>query len=171
MEPLKLTPAVVSQTDVNRLIRELTGLNDFFVGARTRAAGSAMQLPKLSRLMDQLSRENGVNLLEDEARRKLMAQLELVYKSAPSFHISFAVEPSPKSLERIVLWMRQNIHPQTLLSVGLQPAIAAGCVLRTTNKVFDMSLRNHLKTQTKYLAQLIKGVPEQPVAEGAPGGR
>ncbi len=160
MEPLKLTPAVVSQTDINRLLRELTGLNDFFVGAKTRAAGSAMQLPKLSRLMDQLSRENSINLLEDADRKQLMRQLETVYKSAPSFHISFAVEPSPKSMERITQWMRQNIHPQTLLSVGLQPAIAAGCVLRTTNKVFDMSLRNHLNNQTKYLAQLIQGVPD-----------
>jgi F0F1-type ATP synthase delta subunit len=159
MEPLKLTPAVVSQTDINRLMRELTGLNDFFVGAKTRAAGTAMQLPKLSRLMDQLSRENGINLLEDADRQKLMQQLETVYKLAPSFHISFAVEPSPKSMERITEWMRQNVHPQTLLSVGLQPAIAAGCVLRTTNKVFDMSLRSHLNNQTKYLAQLIRGVP------------
>jgi F0F1-type ATP synthase delta subunit len=159
MEPLKLTPAVVSQTDINRLMRELTGLNDFFVGARTRAGGSAMQLPKLSRLMDQLSRENSVNLLEEADRKELMRRLETLYKTAPSFHISFAVEPSPKSMERIVVWMRQNVHPQTLLSVGLQPAIAAGCVLRTTNKVFDMSLRNHLQNQTKYLAELIQGAP------------
>lgn len=160
MAPLKLTPAVISQSDVNRLMRELTGLDDFFVGARTRAAGSTVQLPRLSRLMDQLSRENDINLLEESNRHKLMSQLETVYKTAPSFHISFAVEPSPKSMERIVEWMRQNVHPQTLLSVGLQPAIAAGCVLRTTNKVFDMSLRNHLRTQTKYLAELLQGVPD-----------
>jgi F0F1-type ATP synthase delta subunit len=70
-------------------------------------------------------------------------------------HISFAAEPSTQALEKILVWFRANIHPQALLQVGLQPTIAAGCVLRTPNKVFDMSLRNHLIEQQKYLMQLI----------------
>lgn len=157
MGPLKLPPSVVSQVDVGRLQREITGLNDFFVDVKFRTAGTSMQLPQLSRPMDLLARENGINLLDTEHRQKLMVQLEGVYKSAPSFHISFAVEPSPKALEKILIWMRQNIHPQVLMQIGLQPAIAAGCVLRTTNKVFDMSLRNRLYGQTDILTQLISG--------------
>lgn len=160
MEPLKLPPSVVSQVDIGRLQREITGLNDFFIGAKVRAAGTSMQLPQLSRPMDLLARENGINLLDSEHRQRLMTQLDSVYKSAPSFHISFAVEPSPKALERILLWLRQNVHPQVLLQVGLQPAIAAGCVLRTTNKVFDMSLRNRLHSQKKVLTQLISGASD-----------
>jgi hypothetical protein len=39
--------------------------------------------------------------------------------------------------------------------VGLQPTIAAGCVVRTSNKVFDMSLKEHLTEQEQYLMQLI----------------
>src|SRR5690242_5119636 len=109
MELLKLPPSVVSQTDVGRLQREITGLNDFFVGAKVRAAGTSMQLPQLSRAMDMMARENGLNLLDETHRTKLMQLLEQVHKAAPSFHISFAVEPSPKTLERIVVWLRQNI--------------------------------------------------------------
>jgi F0F1-type ATP synthase delta subunit len=66
----------------------------------------------------------------------------------------------PKALEKILLWLRQNVHPQVLLQVGLQPAIAAGCVLRTTNKIFDMSLKAHLSQQTDYLKQLISGAAD-----------
>jgi F0F1-type ATP synthase delta subunit len=44
-----------------------------------------------------------------------------------------------------------------MLQIGLQPAIAAGCMLRTTNKVFDMSLRTHLMKQSDYLARMIEG--------------
>ena len=157
MALLKLPSNIVSQTDVARLIRELNGLDDFFIGAKNRPSGTSVQPPRLSRLMDGLSRENGVNLLEEKHRTKLMEMLKEVHKSAPSMHISFAVEPSPKALEQVLIWMRQNIHPQVLLSVGLQPAIAAGCILRTTNKVFDMSLRSYLKQQSPYLTRLIRG--------------
>jgi F0F1-type ATP synthase delta subunit len=157
MALLKLPSIIVSQSDIARLIRELNGLNDFFIGARNRPSGTSMQPPRLSRLMDRLARENEVNLLEEKHRTKLMEMLKDIHKNAPSLHISFAVEPSPKALEQILIWMRQNIHPQVLLSVGLQPAIAAGCILRTTNKIFDLSLRTYLKQQSQYLTQLIRG--------------
>jgi F0F1-type ATP synthase delta subunit len=160
MEPLKLPNSLISQADVTRLTRELNGLNDFFVSARTRVAGTPMQAPKITRLLDTLARENQVNLLKEDERARLLSGLNSVYEHAPSLHISFAVEPSPRALEKILVWMRQNIHTQTLLQVGLQPAIAAGCMLRTTNKVFDMSLRTNLKKQSGYLTELLKGVAD-----------
>jgi F0F1-type ATP synthase delta subunit len=157
MEPLRLPSTIVSRVDVARLMRELTGLNDFFVGSQARTAGTAMQLPRLSRLIDQVARENNINLLDANHRKLLLENLQAVYDRAPSFHVSFATEPSPKATEKLLVWMRQNIHPQILLSIGLQPSIAAGCVLRTTNKVFDLSLRAKLKQETGYLSTLIKG--------------
>lgn len=157
MGPLKLPSSVISQTDVARLMRELNGLDDFFIGASARQHGTKMSLPKISRQIDLLARDNGVNLLEESNRQQLMTELETIYKEAPNLHISFAIEPSPKAFEKVILWIRKNIHPQTLVSVGLQPAIAAGCVLRTTNKVFDMSLRASLDKETDYLKQLVQG--------------
>lgn len=157
VERLKLPIAVVGEVDVARLIRELNGLSDFFVGAKARTAGTAMQTPKLSRLMDQLAKDNNVNLLEETNRKRLLDSLQDIHSHSPRLQISFASEPSPKALEKILAWLRQNVHPQTLLQVGLQPAIAAGCVLRTPNKVFDMSLRANLKKQEPYLTRLIVG--------------
>jgi F0F1-type ATP synthase delta subunit len=152
---LKLTTNIVSQVDVARITRELKDLDDFFVAANARQAGTPMQPPKLTRLLDQLARDNNFNLLEEEHRKALYNALELVGAKAPVIHISFAAEPSPKALEKVLVWFRTNTHPQALLQVGLQPMIAAGCVVRTANKVFDMSLRNHLNEQQKYLMQLI----------------
>jgi hypothetical protein len=160
MAPLKLPASVVSQIDVMRLSRELAALNDFFVNAKARTPGKPMPLPPVSRSLDLIARENGVNLLDGKSRGQMADQLEYIYKEAPSFHISFAVEASPKALEKILMWLRQNIHPQVLLQVGLQPAIAAGCMLRTTNKIFDMSLRARLSEQTEYLSQLISGAAD-----------
>jgi F0F1-type ATP synthase delta subunit len=154
---LKLPNNVVSQVDVARVLREINSLNDFFAGAAKRQSGTPMQLPKLTHLLDQVASDNNLNLLEEVHRRLLADQLNLVLGKAPLLHISFAAEPSPKSLERILVWFRTNIHPQALLQVGLQPTIAAGCMLRTSNKLFDMSLRSYLKVQEPYLVQLING--------------
>jgi F0F1-type ATP synthase delta subunit len=157
VEHLNLPTFVVSQADVAKLQRELNGLNDFFTTAKARQTGTAMQLPKLTRILNQLAHENRINLLEEADRNKLAAALAELYEQAPSLHISFASEPSPKALETLVVWVRTNIHPHSLIQIGLQPSIAAGCFLRTPNKVFDMSLRTTLKNSEPYLVKLIAG--------------
>lgn len=158
MEPKELVipPNVIGQADVSRVMRELDSLNDFFIAAAARASGTSVQPPRLSRSLDELARVNQLNLLEEKHRQTLVDHLNSLLKKAPLLHISFAVEPPPKALERILLWFRQNIHPQTLLTVGLQPTIAAGCVLRTPNRWFDMSMREYLRQQQPYLAELIE---------------
>jgi F0F1-type ATP synthase delta subunit len=156
-KPLKLPPSVIGQPEVLRVTRELEALNDFFVGADARKGGTPIQPPRLSRILDQLAKQNAYNLLESAHRAQLLSSLEELPKKAPILHISFASEPPPKVMETILIWMRQNIHPQTLLTVGLQPSIAAGFVLRTPNKWFDMSMREYLRKQVPNLAKLIAG--------------
>jgi F0F1-type ATP synthase delta subunit len=151
----KLPLNIVSQVDVARILREVNALNDFFIQAKIREPGVPMQMPKMSRLLGQLAHDNEYNLLEEKDRQRLAANLDQIIGKAPLINISFAAEPSIKALEKVLVWFRNNIHPQTLLQVGLQPNIAAGCVVRTHNKVFDMSLRQHLDQQQKYLVQLI----------------
>ncbi|MBX4199663.1 hypothetical protein KW789_02105 [Candidatus Saccharibacteria bacterium] len=158
MEQLKLPVGIVNKGDVMRLQRELNALNDFFVGASARKTGTPMQLPKTTRRLSELAEVNGVNLLEQSHREALYTSMEGILNDAPVLHISFASEPTPKSVEPILEWMRNQIHPQTLLQVGLAPSIAAGCVLRTPNKFFDMSIRNHLQKQAHFLGELIAGV-------------
>ncbi len=153
----RLPLAVVTQSDVDRLLRELTSLEEFFIGAKVRAAGTPITPPRLSRQLDQISRGNSLNLLKSLHRQALIEQLKKLQKTAPSVHVSFASEPSAKFLEQILTWLRNNVHPYVMLRVGLQPSIAAGCVLRTPNKIFDMSLRHHLEKEQARLLELIKG--------------
>lgn len=158
MEQLKLPLGVVDQGDVMRLVRELGTLDDYFVGASKRQAGSPQPPPKTTRLLGQLAEVNALNLLEKKDRSTLGTALEELLKAAPVLHMSFASEPAPKSVEPILDWLRGNINPQTLLQVGLAPSIAAGCILRTPNKFFDMSIRVHLQKQAHLLNELIAGV-------------
>lgn len=157
MEQLKFPATLVTKGDLLKIVRELNSLNDFFVGAAARQPGQALQLPKTSKVLEQIAADNKCNLLEESGRTGLHKELDRLSRDAPTMHISFATEPSPKSLEPILTWLRQNIHPQIILSVGYQPTIAAGCVLRSANKVFDMSMGKHLAKQTSLLSHLIAG--------------
>ncbi len=153
----KLPLGIISKTDLIRMQRELTKLDDYFVAAAARKPGDSLQAPRVSHALDMLARDNKINLLEAGQRKSFKTELEQLIAKAPSMHLSFASDPSPKALEQLIRWFRDNIHPQALLQIGIQPSIAAGCVLRTSNQIFDMSLRTNLKKEEPYLAKLIDG--------------
>ncbi len=155
---LKLPPKIVSRGDLNRIIRELNKLGDFLVGAQFTDEDRDTVNQNISPLLADLAAMNNCDLLDQSVRKELYDKLNLLADKAPGLHISFTAEPSPKSLERLILWLRENIHHQLLLSVGLQPTIAAGCVLRTPNRVLDMGLRQTLLKQQPLLLEMIKGV-------------
>lgn len=166
----RLPNTVISYADVMRLARELDRLEDFFTGAANRPPGSPQAgPPRLTHSLEQLARDNDLNLLEAAGRRRLGEFLKQLQDRAPRLHISFAAEPSPLGLERILTWFRVNIHPYALVQVGIQPGIAAGCVLRTANRQFDMSLRSHLSGQQEYLGRLIQAAAAT-TAEHVPAG-
>jgi hypothetical protein len=67
--------------------------------------------------------------------------LKSLSANAPVMHVSFSVDPPGPYVQKIVFWFRHNIRGDILVRVGLQPNIGAGCVVRTTNKSFDFSLK------------------------------
>lgn len=149
---LVLPILVFGVTEVRRLSRELEALDEYMRQAGLREAGTKQDtLPRVSRLLDDISRENNMNLLQSEDRNTLALFLRQVVSSAPTLHMSFASDPSAAFMTEIVTWLRRNVHPLTLVRLGLQPAIAAGCVLRTANKSFDFSLRHHFDEQRTLL--------------------
>ena len=147
-------PAQLSgKTDINRLLRELEMLEEALIAQQSKKTPP----PKVTSLLNQTALANGYKLLEQTHRKHITDQLTKIRDHAPLLHISFAAEPSPKVTETLLSWLRSNVHRYALLQIGLQPAIAAGCVLRTPNKIFDMSLGATLQKQTPYLLELLKG--------------
>lgn len=154
---LELPTLIFGPVEVRRLQRELESLDDYIEQAAIRDAGKQPALPKTSRLLDALANNNNLNLLVEADRSKLKTFLKKVEEKAPTIHISFAADPSSAFTAKIVAWLRMNIHPYALLSLGLQPDIAAGCVVRTRNKAFDFSLRNRFAEQHQLLTDSIAG--------------
>jgi F0F1-type ATP synthase delta subunit len=136
-----LPNSIVSPTDIARLTREIEMLDNYFREQTIRKAGTANTMPRVSKLMDQLSSDNQINLLQEQDRVGVLQLLKSLHASAPVLHISFSVDPPGAYVQKIVAWLRKNIDQYVLVTVGLQPNIGAGCVVRTTNKIFDFSLR------------------------------
>ncbi|MEO8784971.1 MAG: F0F1 ATP synthase subunit delta [Candidatus Saccharimonadales bacterium] len=141
---LQLPEALVSRGDVVRLGRELEiasgQLDQVNMGGKTKAGATTT---KLSQPLQELFEINHLKV-DDATQRQQALQLLQQLKDAPSVHISFAAEPSPQVTAKLVAWLRSNIHPQILLNIGLQPSIAAGCIIRTQSKYIDCSMRQHL---------------------------
>jgi F0F1-type ATP synthase delta subunit len=155
---LSLPLSVVSLIDLSRLQRELEAVNVFLTQAASREAGKSVTLPKTTRNLEKLCQQNELNLLVVAEREKLTDFLKAVHDKAPRIHISFAADPSAAFIQKIVAWFRDNVNPLTILQVGLQPTIAAGCIVRTTNKYFDLSLRKDFDKHRKLLIDTVRQV-------------
>lgn len=163
---LKLPTLVFGIVEIRRLRRELEALEDFINQSEIREPGKQPQLPRTSRLLDALATDNSMQLLQAADRKYMASFLHAVETEAPNLHISFAVDPSSAFMLKIVTWLRANIHPFALLEVGLQPTIAAGCIVRTPNKVFDFSLRERFTGSQDLLIKSLESAitPAQPAA-------
>ena len=158
---LKLPEIIVGSADLRRLVREIEAISDFLVQSKIRSGsdgGKSVQPPHTTQLLDELSKSLELNLLEKTGQDQLKEFLKKAQISAPVVHISFASDPPPQFMGKIVQWFRREIHPMVLLNVGLEPSIAAGCIVRTSSRVFDLSLRSSLMKQQPLLREyLIKG--------------
>lgn len=161
-----LPTMITGPADVNRTLLELEALEDYLRQAGTRK-DKAVKLPRTSSVLDSLAVANKIDLLDAEGRAHIVAFLQSVQQHAPILHISFAAEPSAAFAARIVDWLRGNVSRYTLVQIGLQPSIAAGCILRSTSKVFDMSLRRHLQQKAGLMAGQMARLRQREAAAAA----
>lgn len=154
---LILPIAIVSPTDIARIERELSNLDEYFRQTEIRT-GHVPEVPRYSRLLDELIIANKLNLLNVNDRDKLTATLKLLEQKAPVMHISFSADPPGPYIQKIVGWLRDNIDGFILVRVGLQPNIGAGCMVRTTNKAYDFSLRKYFDSKQDFFRKKLHEV-------------
>lgn len=162
---LVLPVGIVSRADLGRVLREVEALDDFLAQAGIRQPGTPIRLPRTSRLLEECIATNKLHVLHDQDRQQLHSFLISVRAKAPVLHMSFSADPSPRFTNRLMTYLRSAIHPLVLLEVGLMPNIGAGCIVRTTNKYFDFSLRQSFNAQQELLISKIRGIekPAEPV--------
>jgi hypothetical protein len=160
---------VVGQSDIGRLLRELETLDNQLLQLGLRASDNGVALPKTGRLLSELVQLNKLNLLDAKDRDSLKTNLETVKDHAPLLHISFSADPTTPFIEQLMIWLRREIHPQVLLTIGLQPTIGAGCIVRSTNKYFDCSLRHDFMNKRDLLLEKLMAATQAPPAAPVSG--
>lgn len=150
-----LPVTVATPVDLGRIQRELAEIDEALLQLGIREPGSKVKMPKTSRLLDQLIELNDLNLLQEKDRQMVKEALETVRTKAVVIHMSFAADPSANFMEKLMTWLRKEIDPYLLVTVGLQPNIGAGCIVRTTNKYFDLSIRQDFLSKRDLLLQSI----------------
>lgn len=148
--------SVVGPVDIGRLLRELDTIDNSLAQLSIRTPGQEVKMPKTSKIMDELIELNDLNLLQKSERVRAVEFLEAIKQRAPVLHISFGADPSPNFVERLMAYLRKQIHPLVLVTIGLQPNIGAGCTVRTTNKYFDFSLGTRLGKNRDLLMQKLR---------------
>ncbi len=148
---LSLPVQIFTHADVSRLGRETEKIEAFFDQAALQGANTKT-MPQVSLQLNALINENKLNILQGDDRFKLQTFLNSLREKAPIVHASFATDPKPEFLMKLIMWFRTEAHPYVLLQVGLQPNIAAGCIFRTTNKYFDFSFKRHFQDSKAKLA-------------------
>lgn len=173
-EGLKLPTALVSSTDVARVIRELELVDNEFEQQRVHSPGAALVVPSLSHSLASLSQDNNVNLADDAARVALRQWMVTIKNSAPVLHVTFASDAEPGIVEQIVGWIRERLHPLALVTTGVQPNLVGGCVVRTPDHIYDFSLRERFHSHRSSFVEALNAalaktpyIPEQPAAEMA----
>ncbi len=153
--PYVLPSALIGQSDLSKLLRELEEIDNNLESQKARKLGSAghYKLPSMSHNLSEFLESNKIDLTNDHVRMELKVKLRKVKDHAPVLHMTFATEVDRESLEYIVSWTRKELHPQTLITVGLQPSLIAGVYVRTPNHVHDYSVRATMKDSRNLIVQ------------------
>lgn len=153
-----LPPALLGRSDVSRVLREIERL-DYVLEAQTiRAPDQPQAIPSMSRALADCVTLNNITVTNTIERQRLVKLLRHAKEKAPVIHVTFAIDPVPAVTAQIALWIRENLHPQALISVGLQPRIVGGCIVRTPDHIYDFSIRKRFKDSEAVLINRLNQV-------------
>lgn len=158
---ISLPSALIGRADVARLILEVEKLDNDFETQKVRDHKDEANyaIPTMSRSLTDFLQLNNLNIASAKERTQLRKELKLVKDKTPVMHMTFAVDPDPEFLQLLTDWVRTNIHPQALLSVGLQPSLVGGVFVRTPNHIHDFSVRTLLSGKRDIIMTELESTP------------
>lgn len=151
----RLPASLVTRSDLRRLIVEIEVIDNELVteSIHDRIGHESDRQVALSGTLSECIELNDVDIRDQAARTGLLAEIRRLKDQAPVVHMTFATAVKQEILSKLVGWLREKIHPQTVIDVGLQPGLIGGVYVRTTNKVFDMSIRSQLASSRKVIVR------------------
>lgn len=141
-----LPSSVATKIDVTRLVTEMERIDGELVtrDAHIKAGVPITDQITFSEQMNDFLAANNLEIGDTLQRAGLINQLRQLKANAPIAHVTFASLVDTESLRQITAWLRESVHPQAVIVVGLQPSLVGGVYIRTPNHVHDFSLRAQL---------------------------
>ncbi len=150
-----LPATMASKKDLADFISEYENLDNELENQKIRGS-KEYHLPPVSKNLTDFIELNKIDLSSDKRRMDLKQELRGLKDKAPIVHMTFATNADPASLATLVDWMRKELHPWTIISVGLQPSLIGGVYVRTPSHVHDFSMKAMFKGKTELLIKDVK---------------
>lgn len=174
MAQLKLPNSIATKSDLVAVLRNVDDVLDNYIENRVRDQEGVdfKSRPDVTSNLAELVSINNLSVSVDTLKA-LKDWLTHLNEHAPVIRFTFASDPSTEFVSGIVNWLRQTTGQFVIVRYGIQPSIAAGCLMYTPARRYDFSLRQHLlNSDDVFVKALTKAVadnpPPQPQAAEAP---
>ena len=170
MAQLKLPNSIATKSDLVGVIRNVDEVLDNYVENRIRNMEGVdfQSRPDVTSNLAELVSINKLDVNVDTLK-SLKQWLDHLNDHAPIVRFTFASDPNPEFIGGLVNWLRTATGRFVIIRYGIQPTIAAGCLMYTPARRYDFSLRNHLLSSDKVFKSALERVissqtppPEQP---------
>lgn len=157
---LRLPTSIVSQLEVSQLLGQLERFDNELttISSLDKVGVSSQRQPQPAEQLSDFIELNSLQLESSGQRADLIERLRQLKDHTPVIHLTFAAEADRESLQQLVEWLRASVHPQAVISVGLQPDLVGGVYVRTLNRVHDLSLRARLAGHRHLITQKVEAL-------------
>ena len=139
--------SMMTVADLRRLVDEIESIDMSLTNEALRYQ-TTRQAPTtpitVSHQLSDFITANRLDLRDTHQRTQLITDVRVLKSAAPVVHMAFATTANTETLSKLVQWLRENVHPHAVVTIGLQPDLIGGVFMRTANKVFDFSIKTQL---------------------------
>jgi len=152
----KLSDSIGTRTQLVNVFENLESVLEKNVQNSIRAEEGVdfEDLPEVSSALAQLIKDNDIKVTTTSLK-ELKTWLAELKQSAPVLRLTFTSDPENAIITRIVKWFREQSGKEVLVRIGVQPTIAAGCIVHTPSHQYDFSLRNYLLQNTALFSEIL----------------
>lgn len=111
--------------------------------------------PEAAAMLETLPKADRDQVAEIEALREALEQLA---STAPAVTLVVAAPPSQALKQELTGWLRTNVRPKLLVNFHVDPEIAGGVVIRSTNHIYDCSFRTGLMSHQQDFTKVLDRV-------------
>lgn len=162
MAQLKLPASISTKKDLIETLRNTEVVLDAYIenGVRSYEGVDFKSRPDVSSNLAELITENKLEV-SIENLKFVKTWLNQLKDHAPVVRFTFSGDPSKAFVQQIVLWLRKETGKFVLIRYGIQPSIAAGCLMYTPAGRYDFSLRHELLQGGKIFSNILKRVADE----------